>query len=116
MLESLGYECDIAIDGREATVMFETGSYDLVLMDCHMPEMDGFEASGAIRRLPGPSKPIVALTASALKEDRERCMAAGMDDFLAKPVSKDALARALEHWIRGPNAPQPAPAEEIRDG
>ena len=116
MLESLGYECDIAIDGRKATVMFKTGSYDLVLMDCHMPEMDGFEATGAIRRLPGSRKPIVALTASALKEDRRRCTAAGMDDFLAKPVSRDALARVLERWIRSPNAPQPAPAEQIRDG
>ncbi len=76
--------------------------YDIVLMDCDMPEMDGFEATRRIRALTTPQRntPIIAMTASALLEDQQRCQMAGMDDFLAKPVKLDTLDRMLAGWLR----------------
>jgi CheY-like chemotaxis protein len=102
-LRTLGYEPDIASSGVEAVKALEQINYDLVLMDCHMPEMDGFEATGVIRD-PGSNVlnhavPIIAMTADDMKSDRERCLAAGMDDFLTKPVKVDALAALLEKWL-----------------
>ena len=98
MLELMGCRVDIAANGREAAEMAASLPYDLVLMDCQMPEVDGFEATARIRQrevATGVRVPIVALTAHAMAGDRERCIAAGMDDYLTKPVRPDALSGAL---------------------
>jgi signal transduction histidine kinase/DNA-binding response OmpR family regulator len=97
-LESLGCRCDVVGDGRDALTAVASGVYDLVLMDCQMPKMDGYEATTAIRELPAPlcAIQIVALTADALSGDREKCLAAGMDDYLTKPLSREALCAVLE--------------------
>jgi signal transduction histidine kinase/CheY-like chemotaxis protein/HPt (histidine-containing phosphotransfer) domain-containing protein len=107
MLQGLGCRVDVAGDGREALEALSRASYDLVLMDCQMPRMDGFEATAAIRqREAGATEarrtPIVALTAHAMAGDRERCLAAGMDDYLTKPLRQDALRASLMRWLRGP--------------
>jgi CheY-like chemotaxis protein len=93
---------DVAGNGFEAVQMVSQLPYDLVLMDCQMPEMDGFQASRQIRSLGAAARKvnIVALTAAATPEDRELCMSAGMNDYLTKPVSLAALAQALESWAR----------------
>jgi CheY-like chemotaxis protein/HPt (histidine-containing phosphotransfer) domain-containing protein len=100
-LKKLGCVADAVANGREAIEAIGSVSYDLVLMDCHMPKMDGFEATAKIRETEqgGRRLPIVALTASVQQEDRDRCLAAGMDDFLAKPVSERELTRVLERWL-----------------
>src|SRR6185503_10876305 len=87
MLRKLGHEVRIAVNGREAVDLCAGESFDLILMDCMMPEMDGFEATRAIRAAAGEAArvPIVALTANAVAGDRERCLEAGMDDYMAKP-------------------------------
>jgi len=99
MLKLLGCRADSVANGREAVAAFEEGSYDFILMDVQMPEMDGFEATRRIReRCPPESQPrIIAMTAHALRGDRERCLEAGMDDYLTKPLTLDALKRALLH-------------------
>ncbi len=100
-LERLGCVVDIAADGRQVMERWRPGQYDVVLMDCQMPHMDGLEATRAIRSRESAASrtPIVALTANAMPEDRRRCLEAGMDDYLAKPISlldlQDALARAI---------------------
>lgn len=100
MLEDLGCEVDIASDGAEAVECAQTRAYDLILMDMQMPRMDGIAATRAIRALPGHSEtPIVALTANAFAEDRERCLAAGMTAHLAKPVTTTVLAAALSQRL-----------------
>jgi len=103
LLEKLGYEVDLAPDGREAVRLWLAGGHDLVLMDGQMPELDGYEATAEIRKLEREKgmerTPIIALTAHALFGDRERCLAAGMDDYLSKPVGIEALRRALESWL-----------------
>jgi signal transduction histidine kinase/CheY-like chemotaxis protein len=100
MLENLGGSVDIASDGREAVTLAMRSDYDVVLMDCFMPEMDGYEATGQIRKqmeARGSKRvPIIALTANALPSDREKCLAAGMDDYLSKPVRKEEIKAALE--------------------
>jgi signal transduction histidine kinase/CheY-like chemotaxis protein len=118
MLQTLGYAVDVRGDGRAGVEAALTGSYDLVLMDCQMPEMDGFQATAAIRASEGgirsgdasshTSVPIIALTANAMDGDRERCLAAGMDDYLPKPFRKEQLDRMLKKWIR-----HPAPVETL---
>src|SRR5215475_10010623 len=97
LLERLGHRADIAGDGREALARLEQAPYDVVLMDVQMPEMDGLEASRAIcARWPAGGRPrIVAMTAEAMPGDREQCLAAGMDDYIAKPVTLDQLREAL---------------------
>jgi PAS domain S-box-containing protein len=109
MLRGLGYEVDLALTGAEAVAAVRRRSYSFILMDCLMPEMDGYEATAIIRREPGPAAatPIIALTALAMKGDRERCLAAGMDDYLSKPLSPVALSAALE---RCRSTKQPAAA------
>ena len=99
-LQKLGYEVQVVADGRAAVEALERGVYDLVLMDCQMPEMDGFEATKAIRaRAQGRSHiGIIALTANAFPGEREKCIAAGMDDYLAKPLNREALLRVLAKW------------------
>jgi CheY-like chemotaxis protein/HPt (histidine-containing phosphotransfer) domain-containing protein len=102
-LAALGYRADIAANGREAVDTVAAGSsYALILMDCQMPEMDGFAATRAIRLLEqasGQHTPIVAITANAMQGDREACIAAGMDDYLSKPVRGIDLQRVLVRWL-----------------
>jgi len=111
----MGYQADAVANGLEAVSALQTIPYDLVLMDCHMPEMDGFEATRTIRRIDSralnPRIPIIALTASAMKEDKERCVQAGMSDFIAKPVIKRELADVLAKWSSSLHAAIPGPAE-----
>jgi len=101
MLEKLGYQVDIALNGHQVLQRLENERYDAILMDCQMPEMDGYEATRVIRELSAPAArvPIIALTASALAEDRERCQASGMDDYLAKPFQRRELVAVLDRWV-----------------
>jgi len=100
LLERQGCRVDVAADGREAIALYAAGAYDLVLMDCYMPEMDGFEATTHMRALDagGARTPIIAVTASVLDSDRLRCVEAGMDELLAKPLEPEALADAVTRW------------------
>jgi signal transduction histidine kinase/CheY-like chemotaxis protein len=101
-LKKLGFIGHAVANGREAIAALEHGPYHVILMDCQMPEMDGFEATVKIRELEasrGTHTPIIALTANALKEDEARCLHAGMDEYLAKPVKLDELADAIQRWL-----------------
>ncbi|MFT0867526.1 response regulator [Pseudomonas sp. CAM1A] len=100
MLGKLGCQVQVAAHGQEALDYLERDSFDLVLMDCNMPVMDGYEASRRIRQSSRwPELPIVALTANAMPEERERCRAAGMNDYLAKPFRREELLALIEHWV-----------------
>jgi two-component system, sensor histidine kinase len=97
LLEAMGHQVDVALDGEQAVAAVERMAYDLVLMDCQMPKLDGYAATRAIRQLErGRRIPIVAMTANAMAGDRQLCLDAGMDEFLAKPVSKRQLYDLLE--------------------
>jgi CheY-like chemotaxis protein len=101
LLEKMGYRADIAANGLEALEAFSRIPYAAVLMDCLMPEMDGYETTAAIRareQKTGAHIPIIAMTANARQEDRERCLAAGMDDYISKPIKSETLKAALERW------------------
>jgi CheY-like chemotaxis protein len=109
LLETLGCRVDVAASGIEAIKMLEAGEYDLVLMDCQMPEMDGYEATREIRRREsraGGRTKIVAMTAHALPGDREKCVEAGMDDFVSKPVRRDTLADVIDRHVTQPSSPR----------
>ena len=100
MLAKLGYQVLVAAHGAEALEVLEQEPIDLILMDCNMPVMDGYEASRRIRNNGRwPELPIVALTANALSDERERCRAAGMNDYLAKPFRREELAVVLDTWL-----------------
>jgi CheY-like chemotaxis protein len=120
MLERLGCRADFATNGREAVEAWERSAYDVIIMDCQMPEMDGFEATREIRRREaartadgGERTRIVALTANAVKGDRERCLAAGMDGYLSKPYTVQQLGAALKQQPAGP-APSASSALPVR--
>ena len=105
MLETLGCKARCAADGKAALEALARDAYDVVLMDCHMPEMDGFEATACFRQREQASDaqrrtPIIALTANALPGDRERCLEAGMDDYMSKPFTQQQLAEKLQQWLR----------------
>jgi two-component system sensor histidine kinase/response regulator len=102
MLERMGLTVQVAVDGLRALEVYGEGSFDIILMDCQMPEMDGFEATGRIRSGEAGGDehvPIVALTAAALQGDRERCLAAGMDDYLTKPLTISQLRVVMNSWL-----------------
>jgi CheY-like chemotaxis protein len=103
MLQKLGQFPDMAASGIEALEAMRCKVYDLVLMDCQMPEMDGYEATRIIRTdpvlCPTPNVPIVAMTAHAMKGDREKCIIAGMDDYIAKPIRKSDLEAVLAKYL-----------------
>jgi len=110
ILESMGCLVDTAVNGRQALDRHATGEYGLIFMDCQMPEMDGFEATVEIRRreaVLGTHTPIVALTASVVEDGRRRCLAVGMDDYLAKPFTLDQMRGILTTWLK------PAPREHL---
>lgn len=100
LLRRAGHKVDVAANGVEAVAAATAGDYDLIFMDMHMPEMDGLEASRQIRSLPAPAcdAPIVALTANAMAADRQKCLAAGMNDFLSKPFEPGDLSAMLTKW------------------
>jgi two-component system, sensor histidine kinase and response regulator len=100
-LEKLGYRADLAANGLEALAAYESIPYHLIFMDCQMPGMDGYKTTAEIRRREGRKKhtPIVAMTANAMEGDRDLCLAAGMDDYLSKPVMPDALRTILNRWL-----------------
>lgn len=114
MLTKLGHRVDVAMHGREAIDMLSKVRYGLVLMDCQMPEMDGFEATRMIRDQTSSvldhGVPVVAMTANAFPEDRARALACGMNDFLAKPVDRAVLAAALAKWLKPAQAEEPSAA------
>jgi CheY-like chemotaxis protein len=105
ILTKMGHRADAVANGKEAIEALRLVPYDVVLMDCQMPEMDGFEATTAIRDpatgTRDPRIPIIALTAHAMKGDRERCLRAGMNDYVAKPIQPAELATALERQMEG---------------
>jgi CheY-like chemotaxis protein len=103
MLEKLDCAVDLAADGKQAVEMADAVHYDLIFMDCHMPEMDGFQATAVIRARTAENRtPIIALTANAMEGDRERCLTAGMDDYLAKPIKVSDLTNVLQRWAPAP--------------
>jgi CheY-like chemotaxis protein len=112
MLVKLGYRVDVAHNGREAIERLRDSAYGLVLMDCQMPDMDGFEATRIIRDPDSDVRdhaiPIIAMTANAFPEDRARSLACGMNDFLSKPVEQATLAEMIAKWLR--------PVEESKVG
>jgi signal transduction histidine kinase/CheY-like chemotaxis protein len=121
VLERCGFRAHVVNDGREALDALSMQSYDAVLMDCQMPELDGYEATRELRRREGDGRrtPVIAMTAHAMTGDRERCLAAGMDDYIAKPVRSQALVAILARWITRDDQSGPeqaaTPAEATAD-
>ena len=99
ILQRAGFFIDLTADGAETLEAHKKQPYDLILMDCQMPIMDGFEASREIRRLPLPQPAIIAVTANALIGERERCLNAGMDDYLSKPFQAEQLVAMVLKWV-----------------
>jgi CheY-like chemotaxis protein len=101
LLERRGYRVDVAANGREAVEATARITYDCIFMDCQMPDMDGFAATAAIRQreaITGQHVPILAMTANVMQGDRERCLAAGMDDYMSKPVKAQEIDAGLKKW------------------
>ncbi len=105
-LQRIGCRSEVVADGERAVAAVQRERYDAVLMDCNMPIMDGFEATAAIRRLESDTRhvPIIAMTARAMDDDRTRCLAAGMDDYISKPLRRLTLEQTLHRWI--PSSPR----------
>ncbi|MFK4707633.1 CheY-like chemotaxis protein [Roseateles asaccharophilus] len=100
LLEAFGLRVDIAADGAQALEMAAAQRFDAVLMDVQMPGMDGFEATARLRQLPGHADtPIIAMTANSMPGERERCLAAGMSDYVAKPIEPELLENCLRRWL-----------------
>jgi CheY-like chemotaxis protein/HPt (histidine-containing phosphotransfer) domain-containing protein len=99
LLQTAGLSADVASSGAEAIAAHEKQSYDLIVMDVQMPEMDGLEATRRIRAVVDTNPVIIGLTANAMGGDRDKCLAAGMNDYLSKPIDPDAFAAALKQWI-----------------
>jgi CheY-like chemotaxis protein len=119
MLEKRGFRVEVAANGREALAMHAQGRYEAIFMDCQMPELDGYRATAEIRRREGAHRhtPIIAMTANAIKGDRERCVRAGMDDYVGKPVRADALDEVLAREVsRPPTPPDPGSSGEEAGG
>ena len=112
ILGKLGYRADAVANGREAVAALKAAPYDVVLMDCEMPEMDGYEATARIREMQGNTRhtPIIAMTAHTTAGDRDQCLGAGMDDHIGKPIDPKALADALDTWVADAKAAQPEDA------
>ncbi len=104
ILQRAGYDIDLVADGNEAVAAHRAHRYELILMDCQMPRMDGFEASRRIRLLGQPQPVIVAVTANALVGERERCLSAGMDDYLSKPFQAEQLIAVVRKWLHNRQA------------
>jgi len=104
VLEKLGYRVDVAAHGQAAFEAWQSGRYDLILMDCQMPVMDGYETTRKIREHEAAEQhvPIIALTAHAMKGADNECRAAGMDDYLSKPIDKAQLQNTLNRWLNDP--------------
>ncbi len=102
ILERIGCKVDVAIHGAEGVEKFQSGNYQAIFMDCQMPVMDGYEATAAIRELEsGESRiPIIAVTANAMKGDKEKCLESGMDDYIPKPLRPNDLQEAVSRWCR----------------
>jgi CheY-like chemotaxis protein len=114
LLEKLDYRVEVVPDGLTAVAAWRKGNFDLILMDCQMPVLDGFEATREIRRLEAGTRriPIVALTANAMKSDEDKCRAAGMDDFVSKPIDRATLYACLDRFLlqdAGADPPGPQP-------
>jgi CheY-like chemotaxis protein/HPt (histidine-containing phosphotransfer) domain-containing protein len=116
MLDRLGFAADAVFNGAQAIEALRSLDYDLVLMDCEMPEVDGYEATSRIRNPEtgalNPRIPIVAVTANAMPGDREKCLRCGMDDYLSKPIDPDELAQSLTRWLGAPRPIAGPPVHE----
>jgi len=102
LLRALGLKADLAFNGLEALKALANKKYSIILMDCHMPEMDGFEATKAIRQLETSAQsriPIIAVTALAMQGDEEKCLAAGMDDYISKPIDTQIFQAKIKRWL-----------------
>jgi two-component system, sensor histidine kinase and response regulator len=109
ILARLGYQAEVVGNGSDAVEAVARGNFEAVLMDCQLPGLDGYQASAEIRRREGDDHiPIIAMTAATLPDDRARCLAAGMDDFVSKPVMATELEATLSRWV-GPAAPAGTP-------
>ena len=109
MLEKMGHRAEVVADGKEALAALELADYDLIFMDCQMPVLDGYAATAEIRRREagsGGRVPIVAMTANAIEGERERCLTAGMDDYLVKPLQAAVLDAAVRRWAAAPQRPR----------
>src|SRR4029077_11079178 len=118
MLEKLEIQADVASDGVQAVAACQRSKYDMVLMDGEMPEMDGFEATAEIRRFEAknrrPRVPIIAVTANAIRGEREKCLAAGRDDYMAKPVRFAPLREMVTRWANVSVPEEETPAMDFR--
>ena len=114
LVERLGHRADVVANGKEALEALSRIAYDAILMDCHMPELDGYEATRGIRQVEGQTRhtPIIAMTANAMKEDREKCLTAGMDEYISKPIRPEELARVFAKWL----PQQQDPSTSIQEG